>query len=82
MLLLLRKKNSFVVGKNNFNTQEMEREEGEGVRGCVWAKVKEEGGQGHEEQDDGQGVEVPELQVLILDISCQDKSMAALWTKS
>ena len=61
--LLLKKKNSFVVDKKNFNTQEMEREEGEGVEGGVWAEGEEEGGQGHEEQDDGQGVEVPELQV-------------------
>ena len=72
----------WLVKNKNYDAQEMEREEGEGVKGCVWAKGKEEGGQGHEEQDDGQGVEVPELQVLILDISCQDKSMAALWTKS
>ena len=80
----MKKRNYFVVGKIrvNFNSQEVEREEGEGVEGRVWSKGEEEGGQGHEEQDDGQGVEVPELQVLILDISCQDKSMAALWTKS
>ena len=45
------------------NAQEMEREKGEGDEGRVRAKGEEEGGQGHEEQDDGQGVEVPELQV-------------------
>ena len=43
--------------------QEMEREEGEGVQGRVRPEGEEEGGQGHQEQDDGQGVEVPELQV-------------------
>ena len=53
----------WLVKNNNYDAQEMERDEGEGVKGCVWAKGKEEGGQGHEEQDDGQGVEVPELQV-------------------
>ena len=46
--------------------QEMEREEGEGVQGRVRPEGEEEGGQGHQEQDDGQGVEVPELQVGIV----------------
>ena len=46
--------------------QEMEREEGEGVQGRVRPEDEEEGGQGHQEQDDGQGVEVPELQVGIV----------------
>ena len=53
--------------------QEMERKEGEGVEGGVWAKGEEEGGQGHEEQDDGQGVEVPELQVGIDKDMCQQR---------
>ena len=53
------------------NTQEMEREKGEGDEGGVRTKGEEEGGQGHEEQDDGQGVEVPELQV-VTDM-CQPK---------
>ena len=53
----------WLVQTMNSNAQEMEREEGEGVEGGVWANGEEEGGQGHKEQNDGQGVEVPELQV-------------------
>ena len=53
----------WLVKTMNSNAQEMEREEGEGVEGGVRANGEEEGGQGHKEQDDGQGVEVPELQV-------------------
>ena len=53
----------WLVKTMNSNAQEMEREEGEGVEGGVWANGEEEGGQGHKEQNDGQGVEVPELQV-------------------
>ena len=48
----------------------MEREEGEGVEGGVRSEGEEEGGQGHKEQNDGQGVEVPELQVGINNWIC------------
>ena len=61
--------------------QEMEREEGEGVQGRVRPEGEEEGGQGHQEQDDGQGVEVPELQVTsrlsekYININCSETTL-------
>ena len=75
------KKRENLVGEIgvNINAQEMEREEGEGVKGRVWSKGEEEGGQGHEEQDDGQGIEVPELQVLVKNWSKTHLAKIRVW---